>query len=143
MGKVLFWWHNYWYRYGMLKKITLSLLTLVSLTAMRADIFDTVVQTLKSGQAKEVAKYFNTNVALTMLNDEGIYSKQQAEVIMKNFFSQNPPKNVTIQHRGASAGGAKFAVAIYECAQGNFRAYIFMKDAGNGMLIHELRIEKD
>ncbi len=123
--------------------MTLSLLVLFCLTAFAADIFDNVVQSLKSGQAKEVAKYFNTNVALTMLSDEGIYSKQQAEVIMKNFFAQNPPKNVTIQHRGSSAGGAKYAVAVYECAQGNFRAYIFMKDAGNGMLIHELRIEKD
>jgi hypothetical protein len=116
---------------------------LLATTLLAADVFDDVVAALRSGQSREVAKFFSNNVALTILNDEGIYSKQQAEVIMKNFFSQHPPKTVAIQHRGQSAGGAMFAVAVYETNQAKYRAYIFMKNAGNGMMIHELRIEKE
>lgn len=123
----------------MLTAAAATLFTLV----LWADIFDDVANALKTGNAKEVANFFNNNVALTILNDEGIYSKQQAEVMMRNFFAQRPSKNVTIQHRGASAQGARYAVAIYESNDGKYRVYIFMKNAGNGMLIHELRIEKD
>jgi hypothetical protein len=125
------------------KKILLTTAVLLSAFILWADNFDDVANALKTGNAREVANYFNNNVALTILTEEGIYSKQQAEVMMRNFFAQRPPKNVTIQHRGASAQGARYAVAVYECAEGKYRAYIFMKNAGNGMLIHELRIEKD
>jgi hypothetical protein len=127
----------------MLKKSIILISALFIAIQLFADNFEDVAAALKSGNAKQVSTFFNTNLALTIMNDEGTYSKQQAEVIMRNFFAQNPPKQVSIQHRGSSGQGAKYAVAIYECTNGKFRAYIFMKDAGNGLLIHELRIEKD
>jgi hypothetical protein len=82
-------------------------------------------------------------VELTVLDNEGVYSKPQAEVILRNFFAQNPPKSVTINHRGSSAQGSKYAIATYECQKGKYRAYIFMKDSGAGMMIQELRFEKE
>jgi hypothetical protein len=108
-----------------------------------ADTFDDVVQAIKNSNAREVAKYFNSSVELTVLNSEGVYSKQQAEIILKNFLTANPPKNIIIQHKGSSAQGSKYAISVYECQQGKYRAYIFMKDSGAGMLIHELRFEKE
>lgn len=108
-----------------------------------ADGFDDVVAAIKNSNAKEVATHFNATVELTVLNSEGVYSKQQAEIILKNFLAANPPKNITIQHKGTSAQGSKYAIAVYECQQGKYRAYIFMKDSGAGMLIHELRFEKE
>jgi len=110
---------------------------------LRADVFDDVSAALRSGNSKEIAKYLNANVELTILNDEGVYSRQQAEVLLRNFFQNHQSKSVVIQHRGSSAQGAKYAIAVYECAEGKYRAYIFMKDSGSGMLVHELRIEKD
>jgi hypothetical protein len=129
----------------MQKKYTLTFILIGLLVSglVANDVFEQVATALRSAQARELTKYCNNNVALTILNEEGIYSKQQAEVIMKSFFTQNPPKSVSIQHRGQSAGGAQFAVAIYETGNNKFRAYIFMKNAGNGMLIHELRIERE
>lgn len=127
-----------------MKKLFLAILLVIgSLQVASADVFDDVVAALKSGSAKEVSRYFNANVELTILSDEGVYSRQQAELVLKNFLSQNPSKAINIQHRGSSAQGAKYAIAVYECAQGKFRAYIFMKDSGSGMLVHELRIERD
>jgi len=108
-----------------------------------ADTFDDVVAAIKSANSKKVSIYFNSNVELTVLNAEGVYSKPQAEIIIKNFFTSNPPKNVVIQHKGSSAQGAKYVIASYECAQGNYRIYIFMKESASEMLIHELRFEKE
>ena len=125
-----------------MKKLLFFFTLLLSFTAS-ADTFDEVVAAIKAASSSKVALFFNSNVELTVLTSEGVYSKQQAEIIVKNFFAANAPKNVTIQHKGSSAQGAKYAIANYECAQGKYRVYIFMKDTGGKMLIHELRFEKE
>jgi hypothetical protein len=127
----------------MKRSVLYSLVLCFTVICAFADTFDDVAGAIRSSNAKEVAKYFNSSVELTVLNNEGVYSKPQAEIILKNFLAANPPKNVTIQHKGSSAQGSKYAIAVYECQQGKYRAYIFMKDSGAGMLIHELRFEKE
>lgn len=112
-------------------------------TTLLADGFDDVVTAIKNSNAKEISKFLNTSVELTINNNEGVYSKQQAEMLLKKFFTQNAFKSITIQHRGSSAQGAKYAIADYETSQGKYRVYIFMKDAGNGLFVHELRFEKE
>ncbi len=109
-----------------------------------ADTFDDLLQAMRNGNAKEIVKNFNSNIELTLLDNEGIYSKLQAEQMLKNFFLKYPAKQITLQHKGASGQGAQYAIANYEAANGKFRAYIFMKDAGNGLMnIHEFRIERE
>ncbi|MES2558774.1 MAG: DUF4783 domain-containing protein [Bacteroidota bacterium] len=127
----------------MKKYVLYTLFSCLLTVNVLADTFDDVVAAIKNANAKEVARFFNSSVELTVLNSEGVYSKQQAEIILKNFLAATPPKNVTIQHKGSSAQGSKYAIAVYECQQGKYRAYIFMKDSGAGMLIHELRFEKE
>jgi hypothetical protein len=127
----------------MKKYIYTSILVLLSAIVVFADTFDDVAAAIKNANAKEVAHFFNSSVELTILDNEGVYSKQQAEVILRDFFAQNPPKSVTISHRGSSAQGSKYAIAAYECQKGKYRAYIFMKESGSGMMIQELRFEKE
>ena len=114
-----------------------------STSVLLADSFDDIITALKSANAKEVSKFFNNTVELTINDNEGVYSKQQAEMMVKNFLANNQPKNVVIQHRGSSGQSAKFAIVNYETNQGKFRVYVFMKDNGSGMLIHEMRFEKE
>jgi hypothetical protein len=128
---------------SLLKYILTTVLVLVMAVAF-ADVFDDVVLAMKVQSAKDIGKLMNTSVELTINDNEGVYSKQQAEIMLRNFFAQNQPKTITIQHKGSSGQGAKYAIAIYESAQGKFRVYIFMKDNGSGTaLIHEMRIEKE
>jgi hypothetical protein len=108
-----------------------------------ANNFDDVLQQLKIGNASGLVKMFNNNVELTLLETEGIYSKQQAEVMLRNFFNQHPPKQVVLQHKGTSSKGAMYGIMIYESNTAKFRTYIFMKDNGYGMQINEFRIERD
>jgi hypothetical protein len=124
-------------------KYIFGLMLIFSASAVWADGFDDIITALKNSNAKEVSKFFNGNVELTINDNEGVYSKQQAEMMLKNFLLNNQPKNITIQHRGSSGQSAKYAIANYETAQGKFRVYIFMKDNGSGMLVHEMRFEKE
>lgn len=109
----------------------------------KADQFDDVIAYMKAANSSGISKMMNTNVELTLVENEGMYSRQQAEMMLKNFFNQNPAKSVVVQHRGSAAQGAKYAIAIYESNGIKYRAYVFMKDSGTGLLIHELRFEKE
>jgi len=116
---------------------------LFSTYLVSADTFDDVALAIKKSSTKEISKYFNSTVELTILENEGVYSKSQAEVILKNFLTQNPPINISINHRGSSAQGAKYAIAVYDCQKCKYRVYIFMKESPSGMMIQELRFEKE
>lgn len=126
-----------------MKRFVLVLLVVSSGFDSMADVFDDILMAMKSSNAKQISGYFNSNVELTVPGSEGVYSKQQAEIILKSFFTQYPPANVTVQHKGASGQGAKYVIAIYESSKSKYRAYIFMKDSGAGFKIHELRFEKE
>ncbi len=128
-----------------MKKLSKIFLVLCFLPfTLQADSFDDVVNAMKTSNAENVSKYLNNNVELTLLENENLCSKVQAEQMLKKFFEKHQAKNLIIQHRGASAQGAKYAIANYESNAGaKFRVYIFMKDTGHGMLIHELRVEKE
>lgn len=127
-----------------MKRIGLVILLLsCNILIARADIFDDLIGMLRNASATEITRNMNATVELTINDNEGAYSRQQAEVMLKRFFSQHPVKNVTLQHRGSSAQGARYAIAVYESNNVRYRVYIFVKTTGSESLVHELRIEKE
>ena len=121
-----------------MKRILLLLLLIPFIS--KADVFDDVVLTIKSNKSDVVSKFLNANVEITLLETESLCSKAQAEQMLKKFFDTYPSKVINIKHRGASAQGAKYAIATYETESGlKFRLYIFMKDN----LIQELKVERE
>src|SRR5450631_4189783 len=87
-----------------------------------ADIFDDIGNALRSGDVEKLGKYFNANVDLTILNQEEVYSKAQAEMMIKQFFAKNTPKSFAIINQGVSKDGARYAIGTLTTAQGlNYR----------------------
>jgi hypothetical protein len=107
------------------------------------DLFEQLGSAIRSGDARTIAHYFNGNVDLTIVNQEEVYSKAQAEMVLKDFFSKNTPKNFSIIHQGVSKEGNKYAIGTLTTTQGsNFRTYFFVKESGGSAFIQELRFEK-
>lgn len=128
-----------------MKKIILApLFILLSLFCMaRLDIINDVSQAIRSGNAHEIAKYFSSNVDLTILSEEEIYSKAQAEQVLQDFLNKNTPRSFTLLHQG-SKPGAKYAIGTYINTQGvSYRVYFFIKQSGTSELIQDLRFEKN
>ena len=106
------------------------------------DITDDASAAVKTGNAANVAKYFSANVDMKILDKEDVYSKAQAELILKEFFSGNPVKSFTIIHKGTSKNGDQFAIGTYESTTGKkFRTYFLFKKEGTGLTIQQLRFE--
>lgn len=126
------------------RSLILSLILILGVIFIaRADIFDDIALALKTGNAKEVARYFGPQIEIRILEKENVYSKTQAELVLKEFFAKNPPKDFNIVHRGSSEKGAQYAIGQLITENGNFRAYFFIKEVGDKPHIHELRFEKD
>lgn len=106
-----------------------------------ADLSDNIAAAIRTGNAKEVSKYFADNVDMKVLDQENIYSKAQAELILKDFFSKHPVKAFTLAHKSAERNDSQFAIGTLTTANGNYRVHFLMKKSASGMAIHQFRIE--
>lgn len=110
----------------------------------RFDVLDEIANSLRSGDAKSVSRFFGNTIDLTISNQEEVYSKIQAEQILKDFFNKNRPRSFTIIHKGESKEGAKYAIGTYISANGiSYRTYYYVKASGTSGVIQELRFMKE
>jgi hypothetical protein len=128
-----------------MKKTLILLLLLVAGYQISAQTPNTeaISNALKTGNAKELSAFFGSNVELKILNKEDVYSKTQAEIILKDFFLKNPPKSYSAVHNGTSKAGAQYTIGQLITANGTFRTYYFLKKQGETFLIQELRLEQE
>ena len=71
--------------------LLLLLLHFPSNNAAQADIIDDLSVQFKTGNSKEIAKSFDSIYRIDHIDEEDVYSKAQAEQILKDFFVKNPP----------------------------------------------------
>ena len=120
--------------------LSVCLLALFRLAS--AAVPDAVVLAFKTGNYKELGKYLNTNVELAILDNEDVYSKSQAELLLKDFFDTYPPTNFTIIHEGGKEG-SRYAIGTLTTPKGEFRVYFLLKTQDHSQVIQQLRIEKN
>ena len=82
-----------------------GILFFLSFGVFAPEMNEDIASAFRSGEAKQVSKFFGTNIDLVLLDKEDVYSKSQAELILKEFFSKNKPKAFSIVHTGVSKNG--------------------------------------
>lgn len=102
-----------------------------------------VTKALRTGDAAALAAYFTADVELAILDDEDLYSKEEAEKILAKFFSSNPSKSFSQIHVGSSKGeNSHYVIGELVAGTGTYRTYVYLKETGNSFQIEEIRIEK-
>ncbi|MES1214234.1 MAG: DUF4783 domain-containing protein [Bacteroidota bacterium] len=101
---------------------------------------DAIISALRSGNATELSDYFDDNIELTLPDKANSYSKAQAVVILKDFFSNNGIKNFELKHKGNN-GGAQFCIGTLQTKSGNFRTTVFMKIKNNKDVVKDIRFQ--
>ena len=125
-----------------LKFILLLLVTCSFITV--ADIYDDISNAIKTGNSKQLAAYIGGNIDLTIGSQEAVYSKVQAEQILRDFFTKNAPKSFTILHKGASKEGNSYAIGTLVTNSGKtFRTSFYFKHSANSYVIQEIRFETE
>src|SRR6185295_5435703 len=107
------------------------LLSMVSLTAFtQTGNIDAVIGALRNGNASELSNYIDNSVELTMPEQSDSYSKAQAILILKDFFTNNGVKGFEVKHKGEN-GGDHFCIGTLQTKSGNFRTTVYMKVKNN------------
>jgi hypothetical protein len=121
----------------------LLLFAVMPVRATAPDIVNDLAGYLKTANTREISKYFASTVELIILNEEDVYSKVQAEIILKDFLYKHKPQSARIVHRLDSNPEYLFAVIELDTENGKFRTTISLKDTAGAFLITEMRIEFD
>lgn len=124
--------------------LLLLVFTLVRIDGFgQSEIIEDVKTAIKTGSSKELSKFLNANVDVTMEDDMKSYSKTQAEFVLKDFFKNNPPSSFTIVHQGASKGGLPYAIGQYVSGSNTYRVWMRIKQTESKYLIHEISFIKE
>jgi len=99
-----------------------------------------VISALRAGNATEMAKYFDNTVEITLPEKSSSYSKSQADLVLRDFFTTNNIKSFAIIHQGENAG-SQFCIGTLTTKTGTFRTTIYMKQKGDKQLLQEIRFE--
>ena len=105
------------------------------------DVKNKVVAAMKAGNSKDLAAHFIANIELTVKETAEVYSKAQAEQILRKFFNDNPPVDLVIEHSGVSKSGDKYFIGILRTRDSYFRTTFFLKKTEDTFQVKQLRIE--
>jgi hypothetical protein len=103
---------------------------------------DEVVSAIKVGDANRISRYFDNMVEISLNDKRHAYSKSQAEMIVRDFFSNKGVKSFKVVHRGNS-NDTEYCVGNLATESGNYRTTVFMKVKGDRKVIKELIFEED
>jgi hypothetical protein len=112
-------------------------------TFAQGGVIDQVKETIKAGSAKELSKYLNQTVDVTIDGNVQSYSKAQAEFVFRDFFKQHPPAEFSIIHQGSSKGGQPFAIGQFKSGGETYRVFMKIKVINNQQLVHEISFAKE
>lgn len=111
-----------------------------SVFAQNQGIPEQIPLAIRTGDAKMLADHFNEVIELVILSKENMYSKEQAEKILRDFFTKNQPTQFTIKHQGGKSK-SRYAIGQLATRSGNYRVYFLLKGIDDKALIHQLRFE--
>ena len=125
-----------------MKLLSIIFLLFTATISTASDIYDQIASAIQSGDAHQVATYFDAKVDLALSGQEDVYGKAQAELLVKDFFSKNPVKTFSMVHKGSSKEGTLFAVGTLTSSNGKtFRVSFVIKAVMGKNNIQELRFE--
>lgn len=108
----------------------------------KLDLKSSIEKGFITGDAKLIAVYFAPNIDFSLLDQEDLYSKSQAEQVLKTFFLENKPLTFSIIHQGSSAE-TKYFICALQTSKGNYRITVNAKHIANKDIISHLTIESD
>ncbi len=101
---------------------------------------DDITYAIRLGNAGELSRWLDSRVDISLPAKSDTYSKIQAEMIIRDFFSTNGVRNFLVKRKGTS-GGSEFCVGVLQTRNGDYRTTLFIKQKGDKQLLQELRFQ--
>lgn len=122
-------------------KYFFTIVCLAFVTFSFAQGIDEIGEAIGSGSVNTISKHLDNAVSLTISGSQSTYSKAQAEMILRDFFTKNSPKSFSVNHSGTNSN-TKYIIGTLTTTNGNYRTYYAVKQSNGTYLIQEIRFEK-
>lgn len=131
----------------LMKKLVLLVFLFVASIAStfaQAEFVDDITTAFKTSDQRLLSKYFGNKIEITLLDQSNVFSKSQAELVMKDFFSKYDPTDFQILYKNnPTSDVARFAIGQLETKSGKFRIYFILKSIENNFYLQEMRFEQE
>lgn len=122
--------------------LAVLMLSLVLVSFRPLYTIDDITYAIRAGNVGELSRYLDSRVDISLPDKSDTYSKIQAEMIIRDFFSTNGVQNFTIKHKGNNGGGSEFCVGVLQTRNGDYRTTLFVKQKGDKQLLQEIRFQQ-
>jgi len=115
-----------------MKKVisVISILVLMATPNIKAqssmDIFGAISETFINNDYQKLSSYFAKTLDMTIESNDGTYGKQQATILIKEFFKKNRTSSFSIKHKGASNAQTHYAVCDLQSNNKKWNVYILL-----------------
>lgn len=102
-----------------------------------------IAQSIQSGSSKTLAAYFNSSIVLNINNNTGDFSKNQAELIFRDFFRKFPPQDFEVIRQGESTEPLWYFIGNYRSEEDIFKVLIKGKSDQEALIIYSVDFTKE
>jgi len=93
--------------------------------------------------AETIVSYTKDKVLLNILGKEGIYSKSQAVLVLKDFFNGKGTTSFNYTFKSSESETDTFAIGSLQCSSAKYRITMHFKAVNSEYKIESITIEKD
>ncbi len=97
----------------------------------------------RSGSSKDLARFFDSGIDININGNHGDYSRNQAELVMRDFFKKYPPEDFQLVHRGNNSEPLVYYIGNYKSETCLFRIFIKGKKQDELIKIFSMDIVKE
>jgi len=96
---------------------------------------------LNTGNIKDLSSYFTDNIDISINDIDAIYSRSQAEMVLKKFFTNNKVIQYKTEHAGNSSADNQYIIGKMNTENGTYRVTYFVTTENNQLKIKQFNIE--
>lgn len=103
-----------------------------------------IASSIKNNSSKDLAQFFDSSVEIKLGETRGDYSKNQAEIVMRDFFKKFPAVNFFVLQQGESPEKILYLIGKYQSKTDSFRILVKGKfKVDNQLKIYQLEFTKE
>ncbi len=101
-----------------------------------------IIAALESGSSSELARFFDSSISMNVNGQQGEYSKNQAEIVLKDFFKKNPSRGFSLVFQNENPGSISTYIGEYSSDPGKFQVFIKVSQNSKSIRIYSLDFVK-
>ena len=105
--------------------------------------YESIEKAFDANDEAALTAHCGEKVLMTVLGDEGVYSRPQAKLVLTNYFSKWPSGTFKFYFKGKESSDGSFCIGKYSCGSNDFRVTINFKNINQKYVIESLDIDRD